>query len=160
MLNSTENAYSKLASKKWYIIDGESKVGYLHHDAIKFLTKSIKSSLCDYSDAYILVTGNIAATPNNAATQVVFKNCAPFEKCRTEINETFVDETDFINITIPMYNLIEYSDNYFDTSGSLWSFKKAEIVDNANVTNGDTAPSFKYKANHIDNTETDGTKKE
>ena len=60
---------------------------------------------------------------------------------------------------MPMYKLIEYSDNYFDTSGSLWSFKKAEIVDNANVTNGDTAPSFKYKANHIDNTETDGTKK-
>ena len=87
MLNSTENAYSKLASKKWYIIDGESKVGYLHHDAIKFLTKSIKSSLCDYSDAYILVTGNITATPNNAITQVIFKNCAPFKDCRTEIND-------------------------------------------------------------------------
>ena len=60
---------------------------------------------------------------------------------------------------MPMYNLIEYSDNYFDTSGSLWSFKKDEIVDNANVTNGDTAPSFKYKANRIGNTETDVTKK-
>ena len=94
MLNSTENAYSKLASKKWYIIDGESKVGYLHHDAIKFLTKSIKSSLCDYSDAYILVTGNItvtrtiAAAGNNpherkqplaAGTQLAFKNCVPFK---------------------------------------------------------------------------------
>ena len=50
------------------------------------IIQSIESSLCDYSDAYILVTGNITATPNNAATQVVFKNCAPFEKCRTEIN--------------------------------------------------------------------------
>ena len=65
------------------------------------------------------MTGNITATPNNAATQVVFKNCAPVERCTTEINETFVDETDFINITMSMYNLIEYSDNYSDTSGSL-----------------------------------------
>ena len=74
---------------------------------MKFLTSSLESSLCDYSDAYILVTGNIIATPNTAATQVVFKNCAPFGKCRTEINETFIDEAMHINITMPMYNLIE-----------------------------------------------------
>ena len=171
MLNSTENAYSKLASKKWYIIDGESKVGYLHHDAIKFLTKSIKSSLCDYSDACILVTGNITVTRTIAgnpvqrkqvlteATQVVFKNCAPFKDCRTEVNDTFVDYADFINITMPMYNLIEYSDNYSDTSGSLWQFKRDEIINNADVTNDNNAPSFKYKANLIGNTETNGTKK-
>ena len=96
------------------------------------------------------MTENITATPNNAATQVVFKNCAPFEKCRTEMNETFANETDFINITMPMYNLIEYSDNYSDTSGSLWNFKKDEIVNNADVSNDD-APSFKYTANLIGN---------
>ena len=72
---------------------------------------------------------------------------------------TFVDYANFINITMPMYNLIEYSDNYSDTSGSLWDFKRDEIVDNANVTNDDNAPSFKYKANLIANTESDGTKK-
>ena len=147
-----------LQQKKWYVIDSESKGNYSHPDPIKFLTKSIESCLCDYSDAYILVTGNITATPNNAATQVVFKNCAPFEKCRTEINETFVDETDFINITMPMYNLIEYSDNYSDISGSLWDFKRDEIVDNADMTNDNNAPSFNYKANLIGNTETNGTK--
>ena len=125
----------------------------------KLLTKSIESSLCDYSDAYILVTGNITATPNNAITQVIFKNCAPFKDCRTEINDTFVDYADFINITMPMYNLIEYSDNYSDTSGSLWNFKRDEITNNANVTNDDNAPSFKYKVNLITNTEADGTKK-
>ena len=117
--NGSENDNSKFATKKWYIIDSESNGNYSQNDEIKFLTRSIESSFCDYSDAYILVTGNITATSNNAATQVVFKNCAPFEKCRTEINETFVDETDFINITMPMYNLIEYSDNYSSTSGSL-----------------------------------------
>ena len=87
-------------------------------------------------DAYILVTGdNITATPNNAVTQVVFKNCAIFEKSKTEINEIFIDEADFISITMPMYNLIEYSDNYSDTSGSLWQFKRDEIINNADMTN-------------------------
>ena len=61
-----------------------------------------------------LLTGNITVTPNNDATQVVFKNCAPLE-----INETFVDDANFISITMPMYNLIEYSENYSDSSGSL-----------------------------------------
>ena len=98
--------------------------------------------------------------PLKAATQVavVFKNCAPFKKCSTEIDGTFVDETDFINITMPTYNLIKYNDNYGDTSGGLWDFKRDEIVDNANVTNDDNAPSFKYKANLIGNTENNGTK--
>ena len=92
------------------------------------------------------MTGNITTTPNNAATQVVFKNCALFEKCRTEINKTFIDEGTHINITMPMCNLIEYSDNYSDTSGSLWHFKRDEITNNADVTNEDNAPSFKHKA--------------
>ena len=179
LLNSSDNENSKFATKKWYIIDSESNGNYSHHNPIKFLTKSIESSLCDYSDAYILVTGNITVTRTIAAaagspagtapqrkqvlteaTQVVFKNCAPFKKCSTEIDGTLVDETDFINITMPVYNLIEFSDNYSDTSGSLWDFKRDEIVDNAYVTNDNNAPSFKCKANLIGNTETDGTKKE
>ena len=72
------------------------------------------------------MTGNITATPNNAATQVVFKNCAPFEKCRTGINETFIDETTHTIIKMSMYNLIKYSDNYSDNSGSLWHFKRVK----------------------------------
>ena len=82
------------------------KWNYSKDDPIKFLTQSIESTLCDYSDAYILVTGNITATPNNAVTQVVFKNCAPFKNCRTEIKDLFIDNADFINVTIPMYNLL------------------------------------------------------
>ena len=89
---------------------------------------------------------------NIKQTLLVFKNCAPFGKFGTEINETFVDETDFINITMPMYNLIEYSDNYSDTSGSLWQFKKDKIINNADATNDNNAPPFKYKANLIVNT--------
>ena len=60
---------------------------------------------------------------------------------------------------MPMYNLIEYSDNYSDTSGSLWNFKRDEIDNNANVTNDNNALSFKYKVNLVGNTETNGTKK-
>ena len=179
LLNGSDNEYAKFATKKGYVIDSESKDNYSHNDPINFLTKSIESSLCDYSDAYILVTGNITvartiAVPDGSsagtephrkqvlteATQVVFKNCAPFKKCSTEIDGTLVDETDFINITMTVYNLIEFSDNYCDTSGSLWDFKRDETVDNAYVTNDNSAPSFKCKANLIGNTETDGTKKE
>ena len=156
LLNGSNNGNSKFATKKWYIIGSESDGNYSQNDEIKFLTRSIESSLCDYSDAYILVSGNITATPNNAATQVVFKNCVPFEKCGTEINETFIDEATHINITMPVYNLNEYSDNYSDTSVSLWQFKKDEITNNADVSN-DNAPSFKYKANLIGNTEANGT---
>ena len=95
-----------------------TKGGYSHENPIKFLTNSIESSHCDYSDAYILVTGNITVTRTIAAVGNC-NNCAPFKDCRTEINVAFADYTDFINIAIPMYNLIEYSDNYSDSSGSL-----------------------------------------
>ena len=106
LLNGFDNQNAKFATKKWYGIDSESKGNYSQDYPIKFWKKSLKSSLCDYSDTYILVTGNITATPNNAVTQVVFKNCAPFKNCRTEIKDLFIDNADFINITIPMYNLL------------------------------------------------------
>ena len=154
LLNNTENEYSKFATKKWYIIDSESKGNYSHENPIKFLTNSLESSLCDYSDAYILVTGNITVTGGDNNTKVAFKNCAPFKDCRTEINDTFVDYADFINIAMPMYNLIEYSDNYSDTSGSLWQFKRDEIegdvdltVDAQHIPNNSS--SFKYKSSFI-----------
>ena len=85
-----------------YVIDSETKGSYSHHDPIEFTTKSIEPSLCDYSDAYILVTGDITVTGGNANTKVAFKNCAPFKECRTEINDSHVDEVDFINIAMPM----------------------------------------------------------
>ena len=71
LLNGSENEYLKFATKKWYIIDNETKGGYSHENPIKFLTSSIESSLCDYSDAYILVTANIAVTRTIAANPAV-----------------------------------------------------------------------------------------
>ena len=94
LLNGSDNEKSKFATRKWYVIDSESKGNYSHKNEINFLTNSLESSVCDYSDAYILVTGNITVTITiaaaaggnilgkqvlNAATQVAFKNCELFK---------------------------------------------------------------------------------
>ena len=94
--------------------------------SIKFETKNIKSSLCDYSDTHILVIGDITAAGGYGNTNVAFKSCAPFTKCMTHINDEHIGTTESLDITISMYNMIEYSDNYLDTSGSLWQFKRVE----------------------------------
>ena len=96
---------------------------------MKFKTTLLKSSLCDYSDTYILVKRNIIITgagDNAAARQadkrdkgVAFKNCTPFTTCISEINNTQIDNAKDIDIVMPMYNLIEYGDNYAKTSGNL-----------------------------------------
>ena len=123
------------------ITKGKFKQG----DVIKFETETIKASLCDYSGAFILVTGNITVAADNNA-DVAFKNCAPFSTCITKIHNDFLDEANHIYIAMPMYNLIEYSDNYSDTSGSLWQFKRDEVpANNADLTI-DNSQSFKYKA--------------
>ena len=87
----------------------------------------LRSSLCDYSDAYILVKGNKTVNntaaegtaANNTNKKVKFKNCTPFPKCTCRINNTQTDDAECIDIVIPMYNLIENSDNYSKISGSL-----------------------------------------
>ena len=124
LLNDSDNENAKFATKKWYVIDNESKGYYSHKKPIKVLASSLKSSLYDYSDACILVTGNISVTGGDANTKVTFKNCVPFTKYITELNETFIDDAEHVNITMPMHNLIEYSDNHSDTSGRLWQFKR------------------------------------
>ena len=99
----------------------------------------LKSSLCNYSDAYILVKGTITITGSGAdaaARQtyerdkgVAFKNCVPFINCISEINNTQVDNAKDIDIVMPMDNLIEYSDNYAKTTGSLWQYFRDEPDD-------------------------------
>ena len=74
LLNNTEGEYSTFATKKWYVIDSESKGNYSHQNPIKFLTNSLHSSLCDYSDAFIFVTGDITVTGGNDNTKLAFKN--------------------------------------------------------------------------------------
>ena len=103
-------------------INDESKESYNTGSDIKFKTTMLRSSLCDYADAYILVKGTITVTRaayHDVAKQldernrdVIFKNCAPFTKFISRINGTEIDNGQDIDIVMPMYNLIEYSDNY------------------------------------------------
>ena len=153
LLGDADNESSKFATRKWYVINDQNNTDYGEGNedstTVKFETKVIKSNLCDYSDAYILVTGNITATGGGANDRVAFQNCAAFTKCITDINDEHVDNADNIDIIMPMYNLIEYSDNYSDTSGSLWQFKRvAQNMNNGNPANFTTADStsFKYKS--------------
>ena len=127
--DNKSNQPSKFRTKNWVEINDESSGTYNVNSQIKFKTLMFKSSLCDYSDAYILVKGTITiaeAGDDAAARQaderdkvVVFKNCAPFTNYISEINNTQADNAKDIDIVMSMYNLIEYSNKYAKTSGSL-----------------------------------------
>ena len=114
-------------------------------------TKVLKSSLCDYNDVYILLGGDITVT-TAPVTQVGFKNCAPFIKCITKIDETTIDDAEDLDLVMPMFNLIEYSSNYSKTTGSLWFYSKDEATNfDADIANTDEFKSFKYKAEFLGN---------
>ena len=154
LLNDSEYESSKFATRKFYIINDQNNGQYGRENendsTIKFETKVIKPNLCDYSDAYILVTGDIKVAGVAADTNVAFKICSPLTRCVTHINDEHVETAEYLDIIMPMYNLIEYSDNYADSSGSLYQFKRDESpmndVGNRNNVALDNSTSFKYKA--------------
>ena len=170
LIDNASNQPSKFRAKNWVENNDDSRGTYNVNSQIKFKTTMLKSSLCDYSDAYILVKGTITvnntaaadANANNTNRKVIFKNCAPFTNCISEINNTQIDNAKDIDIVMPMYNLIEYSDTYAKTSGSLWQYCKDipavdinnEIVafTGANLTN-----SFDFKAKITGETGNNGT---
>ena len=139
MLDNTSNQPSKFRTKNWVEINDESRGTYTGN-SIKFKTTMLRSNLCDYADAYILVKGTITITgagDDDAAKRldernkgVIFKNCAPFTKCISKINDTEIDNAQDIDIVMPMYNLIEYSNNCSKTFGSSWQYYKDEPNDN------------------------------
>ena len=156
LLGDANNESSKFATRKWYVINDQNNTdnGERNEDSttVKFETKVIKSSLCDYSDAYIFVTGDITAAGGDANTRVAFKNCGPFTKCITHVKDEHIDGADNLDIIMPMYNLIEYND-YSDTSKSLWQFKRYEspLANAGNPENisTDNSTSFKYKSSFM-----------
>ena len=108
-------------------------------------------------------TAAAGAAVNNTNRKVIFKNCAPFTNCISEINNTQIDNAKDVDIVMPMYNLIEYSDNYAKTTGSLWQYcKDIPARDNNNeiteFTAGNTTDSFNFKAKITGQTGDDGTK--
>ena len=106
------------------MVNTEYGEGNENDSSVQFETKFIKSSLCYYSDAYILVTGDITATKGNSNTKVAFRNCTPFTRCVTHINDEHIDTAENFDIVMNIYNLI---DNYSDISGTLWQFKIYEL---------------------------------
>ena len=167
LIDNTSNQPSKFRPRKWVEINDESRGTYNVGSQIKFKTTMLKSSLCDYSDAYILVKGKItvAGAGNDAAPRkaderdkgIVFKNCAPFINCISEINNTQIDNVKDIDIVMLMYNLIEYSDNYAKTTGSLWQYFRDEPVDDGDI---EDSKSFKSKTKITGKTLNDDNEKD
>ena len=125
LLNKSDINSRHFATKKWYIINDENNTnsgvnkdtGVGASDTIKYDTRVLKPNLCDYAEAYILIDGTVRAegVAVIANTRLTLKNCAPFTKCNLEINDQHIDTAENLGIVRPMYNLIEYSDNYQDS---------------------------------------------
>ena len=155
LLNKDDIDSKNFATKKWYIINDENNTNYGvnkytgadNPDTIKYDSRVLKPNLCDYAEAYILVDGTIRATNAVNATRLTLKNCAPFTKCNLETNDEHVDTAENLDIVMPMYNLIEYSDNYQDSSTTLYQYKRDEPPEDDAVTDltADNSDSLKYK---------------
>ena len=166
LLDKIDTDSKHFATKKWYIINDENNTNYgvdedtgaNNPDTIKYDTRVLKPNLCYYAEAYILVDGTIRATNADGTTRLALKNCAPCIKCNLEINDELVDAAENLDKAMPIYNLIEYSDNYQDSSATLYQYKRDEPSE-ANAINNlttDTSSSFKYKVELLGNPVLDG----
>ena len=142
LLDKEATQPSNFRTKKWVEIIDDGRRMYSTNNQIRFETPMLKSNLCGYSDAYILAKGtitavNTAAADANINTNVIFINCAPFTDCISEINNAQVDNAQNLDIVMPMYNLIEYSDNYAMRSGILYQCYRDEpaLDNNGNIVN-------------------------
>ena len=109
---------SKFVTKKWNIVNDQSNTNYNVGNENIYNAEVLKSNLCDYSDVYILVRGDITVI-RHQVTQVAFKSCAPFINCITKIDGTTIDDAEDLDLVMPMYNLIEeYSSSFSETLGS------------------------------------------
>ena len=161
---------SKFRTKNWVEINDDSRGTCNVNSQIKFKTTMLKYSLCDCSDAYIIGKGTITvnntaaevAAANNTNKEVIFKNCTPFTNCISKINNTQVDNAKDIDIVMPMYNLIEYSDNYAKTSEGLLQYclDMPALNNNAIVdfAENNLTDSFNFKVKITGQTGNHGTK--
>ena len=165
-LNTTsdDKDLPRFVIKKWNEVYDQSEKNYNPNKEIRMKTSMLRSDLCDYSDAYIVVKGTITVdkktftaddfeAPNNTAANVtatntannnafgekklVFKNNTPFINCISKINSVKIDNAEDLDVVMPMYNLLEYSKNYRKTTGSLWNYYRDEpnsSTDNNNIT--------------------------
>ena len=112
-------------TKKWFEVYNQSEKNYNPNKKIKIKTSMLRSDLCDFSDAYIVVEGDITLEGDNDANKrnknLAFKNNAPFINCIWKTNGLKIDNAEDLDVVMPMYNLLEYIKNYRKTTGSLWN---------------------------------------
>ena len=170
LLDNTPNQSCKFKTKNWVEINDESREACNEGNQIRLKTSMLRSGLCDYSNSYILVKGNITIEnkaaqdqPNNATDKkVIFRNCAPFTNCISRINNTQVEDVNDFDIVMSTYKLIKYSAKYSKMSGILWQYYRDEPALAANavidfiVANAIT-DSFKIKEKITGQTDNNGT---
>ena len=150
-ITSDNKDLPRFVTKKWIEVYDQSEKNYNPSKEIRIKTLMLRSDLCDFSDAYIVVKGDINVTnPNNAKRNksATFKNNAPFINCITKINGIKIDNVEDSDVVMPMYNLLEYSKNYKKTTGSLWNYYRDEPTNPLSYD----SESFKYKTSITGNT--------
>ena len=148
LLLSEDNESEKLSKcvTREYVKVNSLSNAYNENKSIRFKTPMLRSNLCDYSDAYILVKSTITVTApgaNNNANNIrdkrnrplILKDNAPFVSCITRINGELIEDADDLDIVMPMYNLLEYSKNYRKTIGSLYNYYRDELSDDVDENN-------------------------
>ena len=127
----------------------QSEKNYNANKEIRTKTPMLRSDLCDFSNAYIVVKGDITVEGNANANKhnknLAFKNNAPFTNCITKINGVQIDNAEGLDVVMPMYNVFEYSKNYKKTTGSLWNYYRDEPSDPLN----NESESLKYKTSIV-----------
>ena len=134
------------------MVNDQSNANYDVGNEIIYNTESVESNCCDSNDACILVGGDIIPTAHKNPTPVAFKNSGPFIKCITKIDETTIDDAVDLDLVMLNYNLIEYSSNYSDPTGSLWFYSKEK----ATTFNADIANNNNFKVKLLKSTFVDG----
>ena len=160
LLGSESENLSKFVTREYVRVNSLSNT-YNENKPITFKTPMLRFNLCDYSDAYILVSGTIIVAGNHPRDRkdrpVILNNNAPFVSCITKINGELIEDADDLDVFMPMYNLLEYSKNYRKTIGSLYNYYRDELDDDAdrnNFANRNVVNSgaFKYKSKLLGNT--------
>ena len=169
LLNNESNKPSKFKTINWVEINDDVRGVHSPNKQIRFKTSMLRSSLCDYNDAYIHVKGNVSVNntaadggaANNTNKKVILTNCAPFTNCKSKINNTQIDNVEYIDTVMLMYNLIEYSHNYSKTSGNIWQYcKDIPAVDDdgyiADFNGANATDSFNFKPKITTRTDNNG----
>ena len=150
-ITSDDKDLPRYVTKKWIEVYDQSEKNYNPNKEIRIKTPMLRSDLCDFSDAYIVVKGDITVTnPNNAKRNkaVAFKNNAPFINCISKINGIKTDNAEDLDVVMPMYNLLEYNKNFRKTAGSLWNYYRDQSSDLLSTN----SEYFKHKASITRNT--------